>query len=330
MAIVLALMTPLLALAVGTYLGPRITANDDFFTASINGTPQIDAGSWRLRVTGMVGTELSLTLNDIESMASTSIEERLQCVGGPSGNAIWAGVRLTDVLALAGIDYGAKEAVFKAADGYSSSLTLSEIENASVMLAYDMNGEPLPAEHGFPLRVVVPGHYGYKWVKWLVEIELVDYDYKGYWESRGWSDDAQRAEISDWLPHAVMLSVGFVFFGLSLVSGYAGRQGRLSKVLAPGIGRRFHMATSVIAGGILLVTFAYWAQATLDRRGALLYTGHGVMAALLLALFAVSAISAVLARRWKRASAVHEYVSLFSFVMYAGVVGTGLLTSGFL
>jgi hypothetical protein len=323
-------MTPLLALAVGTYLGPRITPNDVFFQVSIRGPQHLDKGDWALDVTGLVANPITLKYEDILAMPNVSIEARVLCVSGPSGNAVWKGVPLSYVLSLANPSASAVEAVFTGADGYTSSMTLGEIANGSFILAYGMNGETLPPAQGFPLRVAAPGNYGYKWVMWLVEIKLVDYDYKGYWESRGWSDDARRVDLSDWLPHAVLLSVGFVFYGLSIASGYSDRQGRLSKILVPGMGRRFHMAASAAAGGILLVTFAYWAQTTLDRRGALFYTGHGVMAALLLGLFAASAISAVLVKRRGWATSIHEYTSLFSFVLYGGVLGTGLLMSGLL
>jgi DMSO/TMAO reductase YedYZ molybdopterin-dependent catalytic subunit len=82
--------------------------------------------------------------------------------------------------------------VFRCADGYSTSITVEEALEEGVMLALKMNGEKLQGEQGFPLRVVVPEKYGMKWAKWVTEMEFVDYDYRGFWEKRGWSDYAGR------------------------------------------------------------------------------------------------------------------------------------------
>ncbi len=324
----MALSTPLLTLAVGLNSSPRITPNDDFFVASIDGTPSIDGDAWRLDVGGLVDRDLSLTLQEVMAMPGATVESRLQCVGGPSGNAVWRGAYLSSVLELAGVSNDAIEAIFKAADGYTSSLTLEEIAAAGVLLAYEMNGEPLPPEHGFPLRVVVPGHYGYKWVKWVVEIELVDHDYLGYWESRGWSDDARRAAQSEWLPHAAALSTGFIFLGMAVASGYASRPGRLSGAFPEWMGRRFHVAVSAGAAALLMATFAWWALETIWMRGGLFYTGHGIMSGILMGLLAISGATAFMTRRRKWAETVHEYASLFAFVMCGGVIATGLLASG--
>jgi hypothetical protein len=318
----------LLGLAAGLLSRPGITPNDDFFVASINGTPSIDADEWRLRVRGLVDRPLALTLGDIGELPDEALESRLQCVGGPSGNAVWRGAYLSTVLEMAGVSDGAVEAVFKAADGYSSSLTLEEISETGALLAYEMNGEPLPPEQGHPLRLVVPGHYGYKWVKWIVEIELVDYDYEGYWESRGWSDDARRTPQSEWLPHAAALSTGFILLGFAVASGYAGRPGRLSELFPVWMGRRFHIAASAGAMAILAIVFAWWAMETAGRMGMLFYTGHGIMSGILIALLAASGSMALLARRRKWAETAHEYLSLFALVMCGGVIGTGLMASG--
>jgi DMSO/TMAO reductase YedYZ molybdopterin-dependent catalytic subunit len=85
-----------------------------------------------------------------------------------------------------------REVVFKCADGYSTSLTMEELRRTGVLLGHKVNGEPLLPEHGFPLRVVAPEKYGMKWAKWVTAMEFVDYDYKGFWEEKGWSDDAGR------------------------------------------------------------------------------------------------------------------------------------------
>lgn len=90
----------------------------------------------------------------------------------------------------AGVNGSAYDVVFKAADGFSDSIRLQRAMAGDVLIAHRMNGVPLPQGHGFPARVVVPGHYGMKSVQWLTEIEVVNYDYKGYYQRKGWTDDA--------------------------------------------------------------------------------------------------------------------------------------------
>jgi DMSO/TMAO reductase YedYZ molybdopterin-dependent catalytic subunit len=96
------------------------------------------------------------------------------------------------ILDLVGPEESVQEIVFKCADGYSTSITLEEAMQEGVQLCYRVNGETLLPKHGYPLRLVLPEKYGMKWAKWVTEIEFVDYDYKGYWERRGWSDYAGR------------------------------------------------------------------------------------------------------------------------------------------
>ena len=119
----------------------------------------------------------------------------LECIGNPVGGdsigtAKWEGVKLNAILEEAGVGPNAVDLVLRGADGYSDSFPAARAMRDEVLLVTKMNGVPLPAEHGFPARVIVPGIYGMKNVKWLSELELVDQDYKGYWEKRGWSDEA--------------------------------------------------------------------------------------------------------------------------------------------
>ena len=85
---------------------------------------------------------------------------------------------------------GAETVVFSSPGGYTTSLTLAEIEETDPLLCYGVNGEPLTVDHGFPLRLVVPGRYGYKWIKWVVDIEVISGEYEGYWEDYGYPNDA--------------------------------------------------------------------------------------------------------------------------------------------
>ena len=171
----------------------NITSNDDFFTTSINGEPVIDVENWTLTVNGTVGNELVLDYQDVLDLEKVTALATQRCVTGPSDTASWTGVKVSELLQMAGPDPEAKEVVFVCADGYTTSLTLDEIEESGAWLAYGMNEEVLPVQHGFPLRLVVPDFWGYKWAKWVVALVVIDYDYQGYWEDRGWSDDAASA-----------------------------------------------------------------------------------------------------------------------------------------
>lgn len=112
-------------------------------------------------------------------------------VGGDAiGNALWDGVTLRKIIEKAAPKKGLVKTVFYAEDGYVDSVPYPLSLTEDVFLAFRMNGEPLPSEHGFPLKTIMPGIYGMKNVKWLSKIELVNYDFKGYWEKRGWSDEA--------------------------------------------------------------------------------------------------------------------------------------------
>ena len=180
-------------------VAPFLTPNPDFYrvdTALF--VPAIDAATWTLRVHGMV--ERELTLDYEELLARTMIERdiTLACVsnevGGPYvGNARWIGAPLADLLREAGVREEASQIVSRSADGFTiGTPTAIAMDGRDAMLAVSMNGEPLPLEHGFPVRMVVPGLYGYvSATKWLVELELTTLDaYDAYWIQRGWAKEA--------------------------------------------------------------------------------------------------------------------------------------------
>ena len=184
---------------------PAITPPGQHYQVSKNvlfPDPAVEADGWRLDVYGLVGRRTSFTLADIERMPAVEMAATLACIGNgvPAravGTARWTGVRLADILALAG--GGARlaaDVVFVCADNYTDSIPLAKALESGTMLAYRMNGEPLPRGHGFPLRAVVPGIYGMKNVKWIEGIELVSGDYRGYWQQRGWSEAAPYQTIS--------------------------------------------------------------------------------------------------------------------------------------
>lgn len=177
---------------VNEYQGKNLSAIDDFRENSIKGPQQVDKTTYRLVVTGLVNRTLALSYDDVLNQ-NQSYEKvvTLHCVEGWSVTILWQGVLVKDLLDQAGIDSRAKVAVFYAYDGYTTSLPIDYIRNNSILMAYKMNDIVLPPERGFPFQLVAESKYGYKWIKWIVKIELSDdVNYKGYWESRGFPNDA--------------------------------------------------------------------------------------------------------------------------------------------
>jgi DMSO/TMAO reductase YedYZ molybdopterin-dependent catalytic subunit len=177
-------------------ISPLVVPNDDFYridTATL--VPRIDANTWTMRVHGMVDNEVELTLDDLYAMDLVEEYVTLQCVsntigGDLVGNALWTGVPLTTVLDLAGVQAGAGQIVGRSIDGWTGGFpTEIAYDGREPLIAVGMNGEPLPAAHGFPARLVVPGLYGYvSATKWLSDIELTSWDdFNGYWVPRGWA-----------------------------------------------------------------------------------------------------------------------------------------------
>jgi DMSO/TMAO reductase YedYZ molybdopterin-dependent catalytic subunit len=173
------------------------TPNRDFYITSYADTPTVDASRWRLKVHGLVEHPITLTYADILRMPSFRQTLTLECIGNPPdgtaiGNAEWTGLKLKPLLERAGVNPNAVYAAMRAADGYYTGVPVAELMRDENWLAYRMNGDPLPAQHGFPLRIFIPGKYGMKQPKWLTDIELVGKPFIGYWEARGWSNEAWR------------------------------------------------------------------------------------------------------------------------------------------
>ncbi len=174
----------------------EVTPNSEFYiTTYSEKVPEITYQSHMLRIEGLVERPYVLTMKELEAMRDTTEFVTLQCIGNPVGgdaigNASWEGVALKKILDQARPGAGIVKAAFFAEDGYTDSIPYSLAQSGDVFLAYRMNGEPLPKQHGYPLRAIVPGIYGMKNVKWISKIELVNYNFKGYWEGKGWSDEA--------------------------------------------------------------------------------------------------------------------------------------------
>ncbi len=180
-------------------LTPEVTSNRLHYTVDESIIdPNVDRGSWRLRVEGLVGRPVVLGYDELLAMPSTEQYVTLQCIsnlvgGDLVGTAKWTGVPLARVLERAGgAGQGAVRVVFHAVGGYSDSLPIAKALDPETVVAYGMNGRSLPRAHGFPARIIAPGIYGMKNVKWLERIEVVDYDYEGYWQrSDGWDNVAE-------------------------------------------------------------------------------------------------------------------------------------------
>ncbi|MGZ8602199.1 MAG: molybdopterin-dependent oxidoreductase [Actinomycetota bacterium] len=180
-------------------LSPYFTPNGDFYrvdTALI--VPTITAEEWRVRVHGMVERELTLGFEQLTARPLIERDITLACVsnevGGPYiGNARWIGAPLADLLGEAGVDPAATQLVATSDDGFTAGTPVAAItDGRDAMLAVTMNGEPLPIEHGFPVRMVVPGLYGYvSATKWIVDLELTTFEaFDPYWIRRGWAEQA--------------------------------------------------------------------------------------------------------------------------------------------
>lgn len=178
---------------------PYITPNDDFYRIDTAlSFPSVDLDSWRLRIFGMVDNEVEFSYDDIAALTQIERTITICCVsnevGGPYiGNATWQGVRLSELLDMAGVRDGAEQLFSRSVDGWTCGFPIElALDGRDAMLAIGMNGEPLPVMHGFPARLIVPGVYGYvSATKWISEIEINRWsDAEGYWVPRGWSRDA--------------------------------------------------------------------------------------------------------------------------------------------
>jgi len=154
--------------------------------------PTFDPATWRLKVGGQVAQPLTLTYRELRALPRVEQISNFHCVTGWSVNNVhWAGVRLHDVLALARPQASGQALQFVSMEQpYIDYLTLPQASLRDVMLAYEMDGKPLKQEHGAPLRLVIPEMYGYKNVKWLQQINVVQQATAGYWEDLGYDRDA--------------------------------------------------------------------------------------------------------------------------------------------
>lgn len=182
-----------------------LTPEDQFFVIKHFNQPELSERDWRLEIGGLVEQPMTLTLDDLKARERQEVTFTLECSGnsglpfftGGIGNATWAGTPLASLLEEAGVQEGGVEVVFWGADAgeqvwremtiteqFARSMSLSDAMNPDNLLAYEMNGEALPAPHGFPARLIAPGWYGIANVKWLTRIEVLDRRYQGHFMAR--------------------------------------------------------------------------------------------------------------------------------------------------
>jgi DMSO/TMAO reductase YedYZ molybdopterin-dependent catalytic subunit len=180
-------------------LSPFYTPNAEFYRVDTSLiVPQVSPASWQLRIHGMVDNPMTITFDDLMRLPMIEHDVTLTCVsesvgGGYIGNARWQGTLLADVLRKAGIQSGADQIVMRDVNGMNLGVATDPVmDGRASLLAVGMNGQPLPQAHGFPVRVVVPGLYGYvSACKWVVDMELTTFGaFDAYWVQRGWSQQA--------------------------------------------------------------------------------------------------------------------------------------------
>jgi len=175
---------------------PEITSNQKFYRIDINTIPPtVNAEEWRLELNGLVEKPMTLTLDQVRSRPSISQYITLSCISNRVGGDLisaskWTGLRLKDLLEEAGLRSGAQELHIESVDGFYESVSMQDMMDERTFLVYEMNGEPLPRAHGFPLRIYIPNHFGMKQPKWITRMEVIDHQGAGYWVDRGWSEDA--------------------------------------------------------------------------------------------------------------------------------------------
>jgi len=182
---------------------------------AIDGTQTIDQTTYHLEITGLVNNTLNYTYADvINNFSSYQQVATLLCVEGWSVTMLWGGVRLSDLFQEAGASPNATVAIFYASDGYTTALPLDFIAQNNILLAYKINNVTLPAFAGYPFCLVALNQYGYKWIKWVTEIEISNNTgYLGYWESRGYPNNATVSNTDgafDYLPVIELVGVSAV------------------------------------------------------------------------------------------------------------------------
>jgi DMSO/TMAO reductase YedYZ molybdopterin-dependent catalytic subunit len=205
-------------------VAPEVTANERFYRVDVNVTPPaVDVDTWKLSLHGLVSNQLSISYAELKSMQAVDQYNTLECVSNLVGddlisNALWKGIGLKDLLGKAQVKPEAVYVVFTCADGYDVGIPMERALLDGTILVYEMNGVPLPMEHGRPVRAIVPGLYGMMNAKWVTDIEVVDKVHQGFWQRRGWTNDARyQTESTIAIPGDSPVRDRFVELGVATV-----------------------------------------------------------------------------------------------------------------
>ena len=172
------------------FQGEKLSPFDRSYDNSIKGPQKVDINKYRLIVNGKIQKALLLTYTQVLALPSVTRAITLNCIEGWSEHLLFKGVRIADIVKSTSINKDVQTVIFHAMDGYSSSLGYKYVLDNDIMLAYEINGKKLDETRGFPFQVVAESKFGYKWVKWVTRIEFSDKPHEGYWEQRGYDNEA--------------------------------------------------------------------------------------------------------------------------------------------
>lgn len=188
-------VTTLDSVQVKDYKGQKLSSISDFRENSIKGPQKVNIDNYTLQITGRVQNPKNYTYKEVISHENYQKVVTLNCVEGWSVTILWRGILVSELINETKPTPDGKTVIFYAADGYSTSFPLDYLNNNHILMAYKMNNVTIPPERGFPVQLVAESKWGYKWVKWITKIEISnDTSYKGYWESRGYSNTGNLNE----------------------------------------------------------------------------------------------------------------------------------------
>lgn len=195
-----------------------ITPTDRFYTVTKNVVdPDVNRDIWRLEIGGHIENRMTLSFDDLKQFEQVDQETTLMCISNRIGaglfsNANWKGVRLRDILESAGVREGAYDVVLTGADAYRDTFPIDKALNETTLLVYQINDQPLPRIHGYPVRLLVPGMFGEKSVKWITRIDVATEDVQGFYEQQGWGPNFIPYTRSDIFKPRTMLQGGMFSF----------------------------------------------------------------------------------------------------------------------
>lgn len=252
---------PAFALAAGR-LPDEVTASDRHYVISKNfRDPVVGREGWKIALDGLVAAPLSVTYDALLALPTVTVLRTMECIsnrvgGNLIGTAQWTGVPLRVLLERAGVRDDAYKVKFVGADGYSTALPLAAARDPGTILAFRMNGEPLPPRHGYPARLIIPSRYGMKNPKWITQITATAEDYLGFWEQQDWTDTSVVETMSriDTPRRAATAGMPVAVAGLA----YAGDRGIRRVEISTDGGRTW--ADAALQPALGPWTWVYWAH----------------------------------------------------------------------